>query len=154
MEILAELLREKLQIVERYSQATLRMVYDDVYSFGDILSDRQLLIEEYNAIGDRINAFLTTLPRDERLVVEKVLAGVAETREADNLPDIARLSKKIKDEIVHINTNDRLAYGRVNAERKEILEHLQSGQKSSQVIRYIGGASYDVTKGRTFNQRY
>ncbi|MDR0946534.1 MAG: hypothetical protein LBM87_02130 [Ruminococcus sp.] len=152
MEILQELLREKLQIIERYSQATLRMVYDDIYSFGDILSDRQLLIDEYTALEDRINAFLTTLSRDERLIVEEILAGVR--TDDENYPDITRLSQKINTAALLINKNDKLAISRVTAERGDILERLQSNQKSSQVIRYVGGASYDVTKGATLNQKY
>jgi hypothetical protein len=150
MEELTRLLNEKIQILERYEQATLRMVYEDIYSFGDILSDRQILVPLYENVNRGIAKFIAALPSDIRPELEAIIAGQTESKIA---PEAALLMGKINVLHANIEKNDKLAFSRVQKEREGIIEKIESTQKSEQVIKYVSASTYDVSRGAKFNQK-
>jgi hypothetical protein len=150
MEELIRLLNEKIQLLERYEQATLRLVYEDIYSFGDILSDRQILVPLYEKVNHSIKKAVATQPAEIRPELEAIIAGKSESEIA---PEAAMLIGKINTLHTNINKNDKLAFSRVKKEREDIVEKIESTQKSEQVIKYVSASTYDVSRGAKFNQK-
>jgi hypothetical protein len=151
MEELTPLLNEKIQVLERYEQATLRMVYEDIYSFGDILSDRQILVPRYEELGQAIKKAIAALPEAEKAETEALISG--EKTDSETLPEIAILASKINKLHQNISKNDKLAESRVKKEREDIIGMIENTQKSEQVVKYVSASSYDVAKGAKFNQK-
>jgi hypothetical protein len=151
MEELIPLLNEKIQILECYEQATLRMVYEDIYSFGDILSDRQILVPRYEAVNRNITKAAAALPEEIRAEVQSLLTGGK--TENDKLSEAAMLIGKADKLIESIAKNDKLAFERVKKEREEIIEKIEGTQKSEQVIKYVSANAYDTSRGSKFNSR-
>jgi hypothetical protein len=151
MEELTPLLNEKIQILERYEQATLRMVYEDIYSFGDILSDRGLLVPLYEEVGRSIKKAVAALPEEQKAEAEALISG--EKTESESLPGVAILTSKISKLMQSISKNDKLAVSRVKKEREDIIGKIEKTQKSEPVIKYVSASSYDVARGAKFNQK-
>jgi hypothetical protein len=150
MEELIRLLNEKIQLLERYEQATLRLVYEDIYSFGDILSDRQILVPLYEKVNRAIAKAVAGQAEEIRPELEAIIAGKSESEIA---PEAAMLTGKINTLHTNINKNDKLAFSRVKKERDDIVEKIESTQKSEQVIKYVSASTYDVSRGAKFNQK-
>jgi hypothetical protein len=151
MEELIPLLNEKIQILECYEQATLRMVYEDIYSFGDILSDRQILVPRYEAINRGITKAAEALPENIRAEAQAIVSG--NKTESGTAPEAALLCGKITKLLESISKNDKLAFERVKKEREEIIEKIEGNQKSEQVIKYVSANAYDTSRGAKFNQK-
>jgi hypothetical protein len=151
MEELIPLLNEKIQIRECYEQATLRLVYEDIYSFGDILSDRQLLVPRYEAINRSIDKAAGSLPDEVRTEVQTIISG--KKSESGIAPEVALLCGKIAKLLESISKNDKLAFERVKKEREEIIGKIEGNQKSEQVIKYVSASAYDTSRGAKFNQK-
>jgi hypothetical protein len=150
MEELIRLLNEKIQLLERYEQATLRLVYEDIYSFGDILNDRQILVPLYENVNNSIGKVVAAQPENIRPELEAIVSGKSESEIA---PEAAMLIGKINTLHTSINKNDKLAFSRVKKEREDIVEKIESTQKSEQVIKYVSASTYDVSRGAKFNQK-
>jgi hypothetical protein len=151
MEELIPLLNEKIQILERYEQATLRMVYEDIYSFGDILSDRQILVPLYENVNRTIAKTVNALPDESRAEAEVLLSGIK--TDSAVFPEAVPLLRRISALHETINKNDKLAFSRVKKEREDIIGMIESNQKSEQVVKYVSASSYDVSRGAKFNQK-
>ncbi|MDR0992073.1 MAG: hypothetical protein LBL87_04130 [Ruminococcus sp.] len=151
MEELIPLLNEKIQILECYEQATLRMVYEDIYSFGDILSDRQLLVPRYEDINRSIDKAIAALPEDIRAEVQALITHGKTESEA--LSEAALLIGRSDKLLESITKNDKLAVSRVKKEREEIIGKIEGTQKSEQVIKYVSANAYDTSRGAKFNQK-
>jgi hypothetical protein len=151
MEELIPLLNEKIQILECYEQATLRMVYEDIYSFGDILSDRQILVPRYENVNRNIAAVAEGVPIENRAELDAILSG--KLTESELFPDAAVLMRRVNALHESIEKNDKLAVSRVKKERDDIVEKIEGTQKGGQVVKYVSASSYDVSRGAKFNQR-
>jgi hypothetical protein len=75
MEDLIQLLRKELIQLESYLAVTKRLLVEDIYAYGEILSERDNRLKGYQETVERIKATAAGLP--DRAAVTEVINGQA-----------------------------------------------------------------------------
>jgi predicted AlkP superfamily phosphohydrolase/phosphomutase len=155
MDDLLLLLKKELIQLECYLSVSKRLIYEDIYAFGEILGERDEQIKVYQQILSDITTALNRLPGNtsEKRAVRAVIESNATDLERAAYPDIAVLISEINSVIADIRTTDAAALARANAMRSDILSHIESGEKSNRVANYIKQTNFDPTRGQKMNMK-
>ncbi|MDE6763607.1 MAG: hypothetical protein K2N26_01030 [Oscillospiraceae bacterium] len=148
---LLNLVDRKINEMERYSEITNRMLYEDIDGVGELLAERQSIITAMDGISLDIKQYISEQSIEHqdklnRLMKFEDIGGLnGELLELQEKIDRVReLRKKILED-------DAAAYDRLGKMREELRDKLEQSAKGKQVINYFSGTSINVNKGKKLN---
>lgn len=148
---LISLVNKKIEQLERYSEITSRMIYEDIEGVGDLIEQRQDIITSLDGVSVEIKKFVSEQSMEHQTTLNKIL----KFEDINGLTgDLQELQKKIKESkkmIDVINKNDKLAYDRLKQMRENIVVQMENSQKSKKVVNYLSPTSSDLSKGSKLN---
>ena len=145
------LVDRKIQEMERYSEITNRMLYEDIDGVGELIEERQKIITAMDGISLDIKQFISDQTIEHQDKLNKVMqfediGGL--NGELLELQEKIRRIKELKEKIIE---SDKAAYNRMKEIRDDMREKLESSAKSKQVVNYFSNTSTNVNKGRKLN---
>jgi len=148
---LLNLVDRKLREMERYSEITNRMLYEDIDGVGELIEERQSIITAMDGISLDIKQYIS----EQSIEHQDKLNRLMKFEDIDGLNDeLLELQEKIK----HIRelkekiiADDNAAYDRLGKMRDEMREKLEQSAKGKQVINYFSKTSINVNKGKKLN---
>jgi hypothetical protein len=155
MDELVLLLKKELIQLECYLSVSKRLIYEDIYAFAQILSERDEQIKVYKQIIADINETLNNLPvsLDVKLSLRSVIDNTAADAERALYPDIAVFAGEISAVIADIRNTDTASYARAEIMRAEILAQIESTEKTNRVAHYIRQTNFDPSRGAKINTK-
>jgi len=148
---LISLVNKKIEQLERYSEITSRMIYEDIEGVGDLIEQRQDIITSLDGVSVEIKKFVSEQSIEHQTTLNKIL----KFEDINGLTgDLQELQKKIRESkkmIDVINKNDKLAYDRLKQMRDNIVVQMENSQKSKKVVNYLSPTSSDLSKGSKLN---
>lgn len=148
---LLNLVDRKIQEMERYSEITNQMLYEDIDGVGELVDERQKIITSMDGISLDIKQFISEQSMEHQEKINRVM----QFKDIDGLNgELLELQEKIKrikelrDQIVE---RDKVAYSRLSDMRDEMWEKLEHSAKGKQVINYFSKTSINVNKGKKLN---
>ena len=148
---LLNLVDRKIQEMERYSEITNQMLYEDIDGVGELVDERQKIITSMDGISLDIKQFISEQSMEHQEKINRVM----QFKDIDGLNgELLELQEKIKrikelrDQIVE---RDKIAYSRLSDMRDEMWEKLEHSAKGKQVINYFSKTSINVNKGKKLN---
>ena len=148
---LLNLVDRKIHEMERYSEITNRMLYEDIDGVGELLAERQSIITAMDGISLDIKQYISEQSMEHQDRLNKLMKfediGVING-------ELLELQKKIGH--VHelrekILKDDAAAYDRFEKMRDELREKLEQSAKGKQVINYFSGTNTNINKGKKLN---
>ncbi|MCX4257186.1 MAG: hypothetical protein OSJ54_09675 [Oscillospiraceae bacterium] len=148
---LLNLVDRKIHEMERYSEITNRMLYEDIDGVGELLAERQSIITAMDGISLDIKQYISEQSMEHQDRLNKLMKfediGVLNG-------ELLELQKKIGH--VHelrekILKDDAAAYDRFEKMRDELREKLEQSAKGKQVINYFSGTNTNINKGKKLN---
>ncbi len=148
---LLNLVDRKIHEMERYSEITNRMLYEDIDGVGELLAERQSIITALDGISLDIKQYISEQSMEHQDRLNKLMKfediGVLNG-------ELLELQKKIGH--VHelrekILKDDAAAYDRFEKMRDELREKLEQSAKGKQVINYFSGTNTNINKGKKLN---
>ena len=148
---LLNLVDRKIHEMERYSEITNRMLYEDIDGVGELLAERQSIITAMDGISLDIKQYISEHSMEHQDRLNKLMKfediGVING-------ELLELQKKIGH--VHelrekILKDDAAAYDRFEKMRDELREKLEQSAKGKQVINYFSGTNTNINKGKKLN---
>ncbi len=148
---LLNLVDRKLREMERYSEITNRMLYEDIDGVGELIEERQSIITAMDGISLDIKQYIS----EQSIEHQDKLNRLMKFEDIDGLNgELLELQEKIK----HIRelkekiiADDNAAYDRLGKMRDEMREKLEQSAKGKQVINYFSKTSINVNKGKKLN---
>ncbi len=151
MSKILDLVDSKIQQMERYSEITNRMLYEDIDGVGELIEERQRIITAMDGISLDIKQYISEQSMERRDTLDRLM----------NFEDIEGLNGELVElqiKIRHIRAlrdriaeSDRTAYSRLGEMRSELRERLEKSAKDKKVIDYFSQTSIDVNKGKKLN---
>ena len=142
---------QKVQQMERYSEITNRMLYEDIDGVGELIEERQKLITVMDGISLDIKKYINeqSIEKQEtlnRLMRFEDIEGL--NGELVELQSKIRHIRELNDKIVK---EDKAAYSRLGEMRSELKERLERSAKGKKVINYFSNTATNVNKGTKLN---
>lgn len=148
---LLNLVDRKIQEMERYSEITNQMLYEDIDGVGDLIDERQRIITSMDGISLDIKQFISDQSMEHQDKINKVFRF----EDIDDLNgELLELQEKIgrikelRDQIIE---SDKAAFNRLSEMRDEMWEKLGHSAKGKKVINYFSNTSTDINKGKKLN---
>ena len=148
---LLNLVDRKIQEMERYSEITNQMLYEDIDGVGDLIDERQRIITSMDGISLDIKQFISDQSMEHQEKINKAIRF----EDIDDLNgELLELQEKIKriqelkDQIIE---SDKAAFNRLSEMRDEMWEKLGHSAKGKKVINYFSNTSTDINKGKKLN---
>ncbi len=148
---LLNLMDRKLREMERYSEITNRMLYEDIDGVGELIEERQSIITAMDGISVDIKQFISEQSIEHQDKLNKLI----------KFEDVGALNGELlelQEKIGHIRelrqkiiTEDAAAYDRLSKMRDEMRDKLEKSAKGKQVINYFSKTSINVNKGKKLN---
>lgn len=148
---LLNLVDRKIHEMERYSEITNRMLYEDIDGVGELLAERQSIITAMDGISLDIKQYISEQSMEHQDKLNKLMKfediGVlnGELLELQEKIDHVR---ELKEKILK---DDAAAYDRFEKMRDELREKLEQSAKGKQVINYFSGTNTNINKGKKLN---
>lgn len=148
---LLNLVDRKLREMERYSEITNRMLYEDIDGVGELIEERQSIITAMDGISLDIKQYISeqSMEHQDRLNRLMKFEDVGELN--GELLEFQGKIKQIKELKEKIIADDSAAYDRLGKMRDEMREKLEQSAKGKQVINYFSKTSINVNKGKKLN---
>ena len=151
MNTILDLMERKVQQMERYSEITNRMLYEDIDGVGELIEERQKLITSMDGISLDIKKYISEQSMENqdtlnRLMKFEDIEGL--NGELVELQSKIRHIRELNDRIVQ---DDKNAYDRLGKMRDELRERLEQSAKGKKVIDYFAQTSINVNKGSKLN---
>ncbi len=151
MNTILDLMERKVQQMERYSEITNRMLYEDIDGVGELIEERQKLITSMDGISLDIKKYISEQSMENqdtlnRLMQFEDIEGL--NGELVELQSKIRHIRELNDRIVQ---DDKNAYDRLGKMRDELRERLEQSAKGKKVIDYFAQTSINVNKGSKLN---
>ncbi len=151
MNTILDLVDRKVQQMERYSEITNRMLYEDIDGVGELIDERQKLITAMDGISLDIKKYISEQSIENQETLNKLMQfedieGLNE--ELVELQSRIRHIRELNDKIVR---DDKSAYDRLGKMRDELRERLERSAKGKKVIDYFSQTSINVNKGSKLN---
>lgn len=148
---LLNLVDEKIREMERYSEITNRMLYEDIDGVGELIEERQSIITVMDGISLDIKQFIS----EQSIEHQDKLNKLMKFEDIDGLNgELLELQEKIgrMNEIkAKIIETDEAAYNRLEVMRDEIWEQLEQSAKGKKVVNYFSKTAINVNKGKRLN---
>ena len=151
MNTILGLVDRKIQQMERYSEITNRMLYEDIDGVGELIEERQKIITAMDGISLDIKQYINEQSMEHRDTLDRLMRF--EDIEGLN-GDLVELQikirhvKELRDKIIR---EDSAAYGHLEEMRDELREQLEKSAKGKKVIDYFSNTSTNVNKGKKLN---
>lgn len=136
---LLNLVDRKIHEMERYSEITNRMLYEDIDGVGELLAERQSIITAMDGISLDIKQYISEQSMEHQDRLNKLM----------KFEDIGVLNGELlelQEKIGHVHElrekilkDDAAAYDRFEKMRDELREKLEQSAKGKQVINYFSG---------------
>ena len=146
-----DLVDKKVQQMERYSEITNRMLYEDIDGVGELIDERQKLITAMDGISLDIKKYINEQSMENQETLNKLMQfedieGL--NGELVELQSKIRHIRELQDKIIK---DDKNAYSRLGEMRDELRERLEQSAKGKKVIDYFSNTSTNVNKGKRLN---
>lgn len=148
---LLNLVDRKIREMERYSEITNRMLYEDIDGVGELIEERQSIITSMDGISLDIKQFISEQSMEHREKLDKLM----KFEDIDGLNgELLELQEKIgrirelKEQIIE---GDAAAYNRLSEMRDELRDKLEQSAKGKKVVNYFSKTSINVNKGKRLN---
>lgn len=148
---LISLVNKKIEQLERYSEITSRMIYEDIEGVGDLIEQRQDIITSLDGVSVEIKKFVSEQSMEHQNTLNKILKFEDINGLAGDLQELQKKIRESKKMIDVINKNDKLAYDRLKQMRDNIVVQMENSQKSKKVVNYLSPTSSDLSKGSKLN---
>lgn len=148
---LLNLVNRKLREMERYSEITNRMLYEDIDGVGELIEERQSIITAMDGISVDIKQFIS----EQSIERQNELNRLMKFEDIDGLNgellELQEKINKIRELREKIIADDAAAYDRLGKMREELRGKLEQSAKGKQVINYFSKTSINVNKGKKLN---
>lgn len=148
---LLNLVDEKIREMERYSEITNRMLYEDIDGVGELIEERQSIITVMDGISLDIKQFIS----EQSIEHQDKLNRLMKFEDIDGLNgELLELQEKISrmNELkAKIIETDEAAYNRLEVMRDEIRAQLEQSAKGKKVVNYFSKTAINVNKGKRLN---
>ncbi len=148
---LLNLVDRKIREMERYSEITNRMLYEDIDGVGELITERQSIITSMDGISVDIKKFISEQSIEQQDTLNKLM----------KFEDIGELNGELlelQEKIAQINQlreqiieKDSAAISRLGEMRDEMREKLEQSAKGKKVIDYFSKTNINVNKGKRLN---
>ena len=148
---LLNLVDRKIREMERYSEITNRMLYEDIDGVGELIEERQSIITSMDGISVDIKKFISEQTIEQQDTLNKLM----------KFEDIGELNGELlelQEKIAQINQlreqiieKDSAAINRLGEMRDEIRDKLEQSAKGKKVIDYFSKTNINVNKGKRLN---
>ncbi len=148
---LLNLVNRKIREMERYSEITNRMLYEDIDGVGELIAERQSIITSMDGISVDIKKFISEQTIEQQDTLNKLM----------KFEDIGELNGELlelQEKIAQVNQlreqiieKDSAAINRLGEMRDEMREKLEQSAKGKKVIDYFSKTNINVNKGKRLN---
>lgn len=148
---LLNLVDRKIREMERYSEITNRMLYEDIDGVGELIEERQSIITSMDGISVDIKKFISEQTIEQQDTLNRLM----------KFEDIGELNGELlelQEKIAQINQlrkqiieKDSAAINRLGEMRDEIRDKLEQSAKGKKVIDYFSKTNINVNKGKRLN---
>lgn len=148
---LLNLVDRKIREMERYSEITNRMLYEDIDGVGELIEERQSIITSMDGISVDIKKFISEQTIEQQDTLNRLM----------KFEDIGELNGELlelQEKITQINQlreqiieKDSAAINRLGEMRDEIRDKLEQSAKGKKVIDYFSKTNINVNKGKRLN---
>ena len=148
---LISLVDKKIREMERYSEITNRMLYEDIDGVGELIEERQSIITTMDGISVDIKKFISEQTIEQQDTLNRLM----------RFEDIGELNSELlelQDKIAQVNQlreqiieKDSAAINRLSEMRDEMSEKLEQSAKGKKVINYFSKTNINVNKGKRLN---
>ncbi len=145
------LVDRKIQEMERYSEITNRMLYEDIDGVGELIEERQRIITAMDGISLDIKQYISDQTIEHRDKINKVMQFEDIGGLTGELLELQEKIKRIRELKTKIIESDKAAYNRMKEIRDDMREKLENSAKGKQVVHYFSNTSTNVNKGRKLN---
>lgn len=148
---LLNLVDRKINEMERYSEITNRMLYEDIDGVGELLAERQSIITAMDGISLDIKQYISEQSIEHqnklnRLMKFEDIGGL--NGELLELQEKIAYVRKLREKILE---DDAAAYDRLGKIREELRDKLEQSAKGKQVVNYFSNTNTNVNKGKKLN---
>ena len=148
---LLNLVDRKIREMERYSEITNRMLYEDIDGVGELIAERQSIITTMDGISVDIKKFISEQTIEQQDTLNKLLKfeDIGELNgELLELQEKIAQVNQLREQIVE---RDSAAINRLGEMRDEMWEKLEQSAKGKKVINYFSKTNINVNKGKRLN---
>ena len=148
---LLNLVNRKIREMERYSEITNRMLYEDIDGVGELIAERQSIITSMDGISVDIKKFISEQTIEQQDTLNKLM----------KFEDIGELNGELlelQEKIAQVNQlreqiieKDSAAINRLGEMRDEMREKLEQSAKGKKAIDYFSKTNINVNKGKRLN---
>ena len=148
---LINLVDRKIREMERYSEITNRMLYEDIDGVGELIAERQSIITSMDGISVDIKKFISEQSIEQQDTLNRLM----------KFEDIGELNGELlelQEKIAQVNQlsqqiieKDSAAISRLGEMRDEMREKLELSAKGKKVIDYFSKTNINVNKGKRLN---
>lgn len=148
---LLNLVDRKIREMERYSEITNRMLYEDIDGVGELIAERQSIITSMDGISVDIKKFISEQTIEQQETLNKLL-------KFEDIGDLNGELLELQEKIAQVNQlreqiieKDSVALNRLGEMRDEMREKLEQSAKGKKVIDYFSKTNINVNKGKRLN---
>lgn len=148
---LINLVDKKIREMERYSEITNRMLYEDVDGVGELIEERQSIITTMDGISLDIKKFISEQSIEQQDTLNKLMKfeDIGELNgELLELQEKIAQVNQLKEKIIE---RDSAAINHLSEMRDEMREKLEQSAKGKKVIDYFSKTNINVNKGKRLN---
>ncbi|MBQ8786252.1 MAG: hypothetical protein IJZ61_01305 [Oscillospiraceae bacterium] len=148
---LLNLVDRKIREMERYSEITNRMLYEDIDGVGELIEERQSIITSMDGISVDIKKYISEQSIEQQDTLNKLMKfeDIGELNgELLELQEKISQINQLREQIIE---KDSAAIKRLGEMRDEIWEKLEQSAKGKKVINYFSKTNINVNKGKRLN---
>ena len=148
---LLNLVDRKIREMERYSEITNRMLYEDIDGVGELIEERQSIITAMDGISLDIKQFISEQSMEHQDKLNRLMKFEDIGGLNGELLELQEKISRINELKAKIIESDRAAYNRLSDMRDEVREKLEQSAKGKKVINYFSKTTVNVNKGKRLN---
>lgn len=148
---LLNLVDRKIHEMERYSEITNRMLYEDIDGVGELLAERQSIITAMDGISLDIKQYINEQSMEHQDKLNRLMRFEDIGGLNGELMELQEKIGRVRELREKILEDDAAAYDRFEKMREELREKLEQSAKSKQVINYFSGTNTNINKGKKLN---
>ncbi|MDE6599789.1 MAG: hypothetical protein K2K34_06895 [Oscillospiraceae bacterium] len=148
---LLNLVDRKIHEMERYSEITNQMLYEDVDGVGELLEERQSIITAMDGISLDIKQYISEQSIEHQDKLNKLMKFEDIGGLNGELLELQEKIGRVRELREKILKDDAAAYDRFEKMREELRDKLEQSAKGKQVINYFSNTSTNVNKGKKLN---
>ena len=148
---LLNLVDRKIREMERYSEITNRMLYEDIDGVGELIEERQSIITAMDGISLDIKQFISEQSIEHQDKLNRLMKFEDIGGLNGELLELQEKIGRINELKAKIIESDKAAYNRMSDMRDDVREKLEQSAKGKKVINYFSKTTVNVNKGKRLN---